>query len=207
MFFFDTTGFLAGSITGISPVLCRCTLECTMIVVKDNDGNPIAQVPFMGNEDQEKNLFISSGIVGENDEIDFFNPISPGVKIQPIGKFYDLIKNPKAAEEIKEKIKEMGLFLVSVYVRDLGRSKNDVGAYKTALIPYTSDPNKFLSFCPVIHSVNSSSIAYWKAGQGIEWDSIDPDIEINTGLFLDEKSFQKTVRLLNRGDLIKHVKK
>ena len=207
MFFFDTTGFIAGSITGISPVICRCTLECTMIVVKDKNGNPIAQVPFMGNLDQEKNLFISSGIIGENDEIDFFNPISPGVKIQPIGKFYDLIKNPKAAEEIKEKIKEMGLFLVPVYVRDLGRSKNDAGAYKTALVPYTYDVNKFLSFCPLIHSENSASTCYWKAGLGIGWDSINPEIEISNVLFLGLKSFQKAVQRSNRNDVIRHEKK
>ena len=96
MFFFDTTGFIAGSITGISPVICRCTLECTMIVVKDKNGNPIAQVPFMGNLDQEKNLFISSGIIGENDEIDFFNFSEDGDTL--LGSFVKPFSNSKIGE-------------------------------------------------------------------------------------------------------------
>jgi hypothetical protein len=201
MFFFDTTGFLMKGITEITPVICRCTLECIMIVIKDELGNPIAQVPFMGDEEQEENLLLNSGIIKKDDKIDFFNPIPPGVNIQPLGLFYDLIKNQKAADQIKENIKKMGLNLVSIYVRELGKSKNDPGAYKTALIPYTSDVSKFLSFCPIIHGVNySSNRSAWKAGLGVDWSSINPEIEMNNVLQKDNLSFKIMLDRLSQNE-------
>jgi hypothetical protein len=172
-----------------------------MIVIKDELGNPIAQVPFMGDEEQEENLLLNSGIIKKDDKIDFFNPIPPGVNIQPLGRFYDLIKNPKAADQIKENIEKMGLSLVSIYVRELGKSKNDPGAYKTALIPYTSDVSKFLSFCPIIHGVNySSNRSAWKAGLGVDWSSINPEIEMNNVLQKDNLSFKIMLDRLSQNE-------